>query len=117
MVGVVELKIGDQTQLRTELHQRAVRFIGFSHQQPAVTSMTIAAEAGHDAADDGGWIFASLHQKGGGQGAGGGLSVAASHGDRGLLIDQRSQQIRAMPDLQSGITGASQFRIAGGNRC
>ena len=79
--------------------------------------MTIAAEAGHDAADDGCWIFASLHQKGGGQGAGGGLSVAASHGDRGLLIDQRSQQIRAMPDLQSGITGASQFRIAGGNRC
>ena len=117
MVGVVELKIGDQAQLRTELHQRAVRFIGFGHQQPAVTSMTIAAEAGHDAADDGGGIFAGLHQKGRDQGAGGGFSVAAGHGDRGLLIDQRSQKIRAMPDLQPGITGAAQFRIAGGNRC
>ena len=67
--------------------------------------MTIAPKAWNDSADDGGGIFAGLHQQGGDQGAGSGFPMAAGHCDRRLLIDQGSQQVRAMPNIKFGLTG------------
>ena len=116
MVGVIEFEVGDQAQVGPEFHQRPIRFIGFGHQQSAMACMTIAPKAWNDAADDGGGIFADLHQKGGDQGAGGGFSMAAGHGDRRLLIYEGSQQVGAMPYVKSGRTGTTQFWIAGWNR-
>ena len=116
VVGVIEFKVGDQAQVGPEFHQRPIRFIGFGHQQSAMACMTIAFKAGNDAADDGSGIFAGFDQQGGDQGAGGCFSMAAGHGDRRLLIDQGSQQVGAMPDLQFRRTGTAQFWIAGWNR-
>ena len=59
---------------------------------------TVAAEGRHDAADHGGGVVAGGLQQGGHQGAGGGLAVAAGHGDRGLAGDQGRQHIGAVTE-------------------
>ena len=112
VVGVVEFEVGDHPQLGGELHQRAIGFIGLRHQQPAITMATVAAEGRHDAADHGGGVVAGGLQQGGHQGAGGGLAVAAGHGDRGLAGDQRGQHIGAVTKGIPQPAGFLHLRVA-----
>jgi hypothetical protein len=98
VVGVVELHVGDQTQLGPEFHQGTIGFIGFRHQQSPAPVATVAAEGGHHATDHGGGIAIGGRQQGGDQRAGGGLAMAARHRNRGLAIDQGGQHIGAVAD-------------------
>jgi hypothetical protein len=71
-----------------------------AYQQPTLTGMTVAAKAWNNPTNHGGGIFTGFDQQGGDQCAGGCFSVTPRYSNRGLLIDQGSQEIRSMPDRQ-----------------
>ena len=100
MVGVIEFQVGDHPKAGPELHERSVGFVCFGHQQSTLTGMTVAAKAWNNPTNHGGGIFTGFDQQGGDQCAGGCFSVTPRHSNRGLLIDQGSQEIRSMPDRQ-----------------
>ena len=116
VVGVVQLQVGDHPQPGLELHQGAVGFIRFRHQQRALAIAAIAAEGGHHAADHGGGVVVGGVQQAGDQRAGGGFAVAAGHGHAALLGDQGRQHIGAVQHLQSGAARLLQFGVVGRHR-
>ena len=95
-----------------KLHQAAVGFVGFRHQQSAFSHPAITAKGRHDAADHGGGVLVGGLQQAGHQAAGGGFAVAAGHRDRGLGVDQGGQHVGAMHHLQASAYGLSQLGIA-----
>ena len=116
MVGVVELHVGEDPELGLKFHQGAIGFIGFCHQQPTLALATVAAKGRHDAADHGGGVVVGGGQERGNQGAGGGFAMAASHGNRGLGIDQGRQHIGAVANAQAHPLGFQQFGVRWGYR-
>ncbi len=112
VVGVVELHVGEHRQVGPELHQGAIGFVGFGHQQATRPMAAIAAEGGHHAADHGGGVVVGGLQQGGHQGAGGGFAVGAGNGDRGLGVDQGGQHIGAVHHREAAAAGLLQLGIA-----
>ena len=72
----------------------------------------VAAERGHDPTDHRGGVMAGGLQQGGHQSAGGGLAVAAGHGDRGLTGDQGGKHIRAVAKGKAQPAGFLHLRVA-----
>ncbi|CAI8368235.1 MAG: Uncharacterised protein [Cyanobium sp. ARS6] len=109
---MIQFQIGDHAQGCVEFHQGAVGFIGFCNKQTACARMTVACVTGNDATDHSGGIFSSTVEERSDHCARGGFAVAARYCDGGLLINQGSEQIGAVPDSQFQPSSCGQFRIA-----
>ena len=79
--------------------------------------MTVAAKAWNNPTNHSGGIFTGFDEQGGDQRAGGCFSVTPRHGNRSLLIDEGSEEIRSMPDRQLMGTGVLQLWVGVGDRC
>jgi len=105
MVGVIEFQVGDHPKAGAELHEGTIGFVRFCHQQTTLTGVTVAAKAWNNTTNDGCGIFTRFDEQGGDQRACRCFSVASRHSNRGLLIDEGSQEIRSMPDRKLMFSG------------
>jgi hypothetical protein len=105
VIQVLAIDVGDDSQDRRELQERAVALVGFHHQKVAVAHARVRTAHGRDpAAHHHRGVQARVVQNGGGERGGGGFAVAAGDGDAVLQAHQLGQQLAARNhrDLQTG---------------
>src|ERR1017187_8517597 len=99
VVHVFAIDVGDHRQDGGELQEGAVAFVGFGHQEIAAAHARVGAAHGTNTATDHyRGIQARVIENGGGHGSGGGLTVAAGHGDAVLQAHQLGQHFAARDD-------------------
>ena len=113
VIQVLAVDVGDHRQNRAELQERAVAFVGFDHQEIALSHARVGAAHGRGfSADHHRRIEAAGIEDRSGHGRGGGFAVAAGDGDAVFQAHQFGQQFAARDDRELQTARFLDFGIA-----
>ena len=116
MVEMFGVDVGDDGDIRRQLEEGAVGFVGLDHHPVAGTHAGIGAVGVDDAAiDDGGVEVAGVEQGGDERGRRG-LAVGAGHRDAGLEPHQLGEHLGAAHHRQAALAGLDQLRVVAADR-
>ena len=108
---MVGLDVRDDGDLRPQLVEGAVVFVGFDDDDVALAVLGVRGDVLQDAADDDGRIEAGVFEDGGDHRRGRGLAVRAGDADAALLVDDRRQEILAPDDLDALLARRIDFGV------
>ena len=111
MIHVVVFDIGDNSNLRRELQKRAIAFIRFRHQQPAIADFGVATDRVEIPADQHIGIHSRHFKQKSNHRGRGGLAVGTGDCDSVALIEQCRQDVGPVENRQTDAPGFDQFRI------
>ena len=108
---MVVLDIGDYGQIRIQLEEGAVAFVGLCHYETALAITGVAAQAAHLAADDNRRVDAAFSSNAGNHRTGRGLAMRTGNSYAVSSVHNRCQNIAAVQHGNAALSCCHQLRI------